>query len=202
MGTRNLTMVINKEGKIKVAQYGQWDGYPSGQGIIALEFLSKCNLDKFNRQLNKLRWISEDETKKVNETKDWHLKYPYLSRDAGAKILNAIHRGEITISDYPNDDKKVKVKVEYLVDSSDFAADSLFCEWAYVIDLKNNTFEVYKGFNKEVLNESERFSKTPIGEKTEYKQVKLVKKYSLSQLPTAQTFFAECNDKDEDEDQF
>jgi len=38
MGTRNLTMVIS-DGKTKIAQYGQWDGYPSGQGADILAFL-------------------------------------------------------------------------------------------------------------------------------------------------------------------
>ena len=46
MGTRNLTMVIHKE-EPKIAQYGQWDGYPSGQGSTALKFLFKMmNEDK------------------------------------------------------------------------------------------------------------------------------------------------------------
>lgn len=31
MGTRNLTAVY-LDGQYKVAQYGQWDGYPEGQG--------------------------------------------------------------------------------------------------------------------------------------------------------------------------
>ena len=39
----------------------------------------------------------------------------------------------------------------------EFAADSLFCEWCYVVDLDKKTFEVYKGFNKDPLREDERF---------------------------------------------
>ena len=50
MGTRNLiTVTLNK--KKVVAQYGQWDGYPEGQGKTVHEFLSKVNLDKFKKQL-------------------------------------------------------------------------------------------------------------------------------------------------------
>ena len=41
----------------------------------------------------------------------------------------------------------------------DFAQDSLFCEWAYVIDFDTNTFEVFKGFNRTPLTEGERFYK-------------------------------------------
>lgn len=44
-----------------------------------------------------------------------------------------------------------------LVNSEEFAADSLFCEWAYVIDLDKNTFEVYQGFNKKPIDKTERF---------------------------------------------
>ncbi len=52
MGTRNLTMVINQEGEKKVAQYGQWDGYPSVVGLGVLNFLKNKELfDKFKSNL-------------------------------------------------------------------------------------------------------------------------------------------------------
>lgn len=33
MGTRNPTAVV-LDGEYKLAQYGQWDGFPSGQGLV------------------------------------------------------------------------------------------------------------------------------------------------------------------------
>ena len=40
MGTRHLIAVM-ADGKYQVAQYGQWDGYPSGQGVSVLTFCGK-----------------------------------------------------------------------------------------------------------------------------------------------------------------
>ena len=37
----------------------------------------------------------------------------------------------------------------FIEDASDFARDSLFCEWGYLANLDTNRLEVYKGFNKE-----------------------------------------------------
>lgn len=40
MGTRSLTCVVLDD-QFKIAQYGQFDGYPSGQGKTALEIMRK-----------------------------------------------------------------------------------------------------------------------------------------------------------------
>lgn len=50
MGARNLTAVY-LDGQYKVAQYGQWDGYPEGQGITVLTFLR----DKMDLELLRKR---------------------------------------------------------------------------------------------------------------------------------------------------
>ena len=58
MGTRNLTMVIDQKGKKKVAQYGQWDGYPSGVGANVLKFLENKELvEKLKTNLQKVRFF-------------------------------------------------------------------------------------------------------------------------------------------------
>ena len=58
MGTRNLTCVV-KNGEFVVAQYGQWDGYPDGNGFKILEFLEKINLDDFNKKVENLSFYEE-----------------------------------------------------------------------------------------------------------------------------------------------
>lgn len=96
--------------------------------------------------------------------------YPENSRDIGAKILQIIYEAE----------KPLK-----LVNSLDFAANSLFCEWAYVVDLDNNKLEVYEGFNKEPLVEGERFYflQESLKEDSGYYPVKLVASFDVNNLP-------------------
>ena len=60
MGTRNLTIVKADE-VTRVAQYCQWDGYPSGQGATVLDFLHKANLEKFKEKVEKLHFLSDRE---------------------------------------------------------------------------------------------------------------------------------------------
>jgi len=198
MGTRNLTMVIEGE-KPVVAQYGQWDGYPSGQGMTALEFLRSKSLKKFKKKLKLVRFATEEDEGEVksfmesigvtdgwmdmNQAGKYHQKYPLLTRDNGAQILQMIQDNNEPI---------------FLTDSSGFAKDSLFCEWAYVIDLDNNTFEVFEGFNQSALDEGERFHGDK-SEDSEYFPVRGVKIYPLDNLPTKTQFLKDLETVEEEE---
>lgn len=188
MGTRNLTMVI-KDAQTKVAQYGQWDGYPDGQGITALSFLQSVDMDVFRKKLDSVQWVDESKQeeidafyKSIGVEGEWvnmeqsdkiKHRYPLFSRDNGAKILEMIMNCE---------DEKI-----FLYNNEDFANDSLANEWTYVIDLDKNTLEVYSGYNKSPLSESDRFFNN--GEKDgEYYPVRLVKMWELNTLPTEEDF--------------
>lgn len=177
MGTRHLTMVVSDQ-KVRVAQYGQWDGYPKGQGTVILDFLRKANLKRFRKRVEAVREITPEEDKMVEAlgSDKWPEKYPYLSRDIGAKILPYIYQHELPTG---------------LSINPEFAADSVFCEWAYVIDLDTQKFEVYKGFNKTPLTASDRFYHLRTLCRKEcpgYYPVKMIKEFSLSELPTKTAF--------------
>ena len=81
----------------------------------------------------------------------------------------------------------------------DFAADSLFCEWAWLIDLDAGTFEGYRGFNDHTeLNEDDRFYFLRDKERGEYHCIMLAHKWKLSELPSDEDFF-DAFREDEDE---
>jgi hypothetical protein len=189
MGTRNLTCVYYKK-EYKVAQYCQWDGYPSGQGLGILNFLKqKGNLLKLKRNLNKCKFLTEKQIQKfwkecgadgsgfVNmEVSDQFKRmYRSLHRDCGGDdILEFI--------------AKTKTEVD-LGNHLEFAKDSLFCEWAYVIDLDKKTLEVYQGFNTEPLDYFDgSFIENDVTTPKRYYPIKLVKSYSLNKLPSESKF--------------
>jgi hypothetical protein len=139
MGTRGLTKVIY-EGDIKVAQYGQWDHYPSGQGVAILSFLrGEGNLELLKNGIKNIKTISDETLDKyVNEFSDnengmmtmeqaesFKDKYPSLSRDTGGEILSVIANATNEIP---------------LVLDPEFEKDDLFCEGVYTVDLDQSMF--------------------------------------------------------------
>jgi hypothetical protein len=166
MGTRNLTLVkYNKQ--YVVAQYCQWDGYPEGQGVTVLEFVrDKMKPRKFIAGLKAIvpatDKIVEEAWKSVGATSYWatmdisnafEKKFPSLHRNTGAKILEMIQN-----------EKGVLIKTDL-----EFWNDSLFCEWAYEIDLDAKTLSVYAGGKN------------------------LIKTWAFADLPDNKTFCRELN---------
>lgn len=205
MGTRNLTAVM-AEGEYKIAQYGQWDGHPSGVGITILGFLSEAgNIDKLRAALSKVRFIDlkgrdkdfvesynanapkllGDPDNRTPEQKHWFSTYS--SRDIAGEILGAVSSSS---------DNEILLR-----NNIGFAGNSLFCEYAYIIDLDAEIFEVYEGFNQEKVIEGRFISSSEDAEKSEgYEPVKLIKSYKLSELPSEAAFLTDLEPDEEDED--
>lgn len=144
MGTRHFVGVI-ADGKYKIANYGQWDGYVEGQGARVLDFLSNADMAVFGDKLNNCRFITNDEIRKMyveagddpNNNSGWishdvatrfNNRHPSLSRDTGAGILDIVYNSEEEVP---------------LWNSEDFFADDTWCEFAYIIDVTNGTLRCY-----------------------------------------------------------
>lgn len=213
MGTRNLTMVIDQRGQTKIAQYGQWDGYPSGQGITILRFLrrqdnlkylqdtldnikfyNKCDdIDKYLKEYEARapEWSNQPD----NRTKEDKYWFNYLvSRDVGGKILQNIV--DISLNLLPAEHHKTI----YLYDDSEFGKDSLMCEFVYIVNLQANKLIILDGFNTDKLQEYQLFTtvQSEVDERCEgmsckYYGCRVLKTYSLSELPDNETFVNELD---------
>src|SRR4029077_1984447 len=183
------------DGRLKVAQYSQWDGYPSGQGLTVYQFaktLKDTNLESFKQKVSNLKHLShEDIVAKyaklgtISEDGDisdetackFKRNYPHLTRDCGANVLSLIASGQA---------EEVRLQVE-------FASDSLFCEWAYVLDLDREVLEVYRGF-QESPHSGQRFSATCRGPGDKFYPVALLIEFPFNKLPrTKNSFVKKCS---------
>ena len=189
MGTRNLTVVV-KDAKIKVAQYGQYDGYPDYTGIGILEILREDLNNLVNGLENcieadegiheTMRKHVSDVTKTeieggwltMEQSEVFHDLYPEQHRNTGYKILKMIADSQTPL---------------YLTNSFDFAAETVWCEWAYVIDLDNGEFQTYESRSNGSQGIFAR-----LGENT----VKMVAAYGLDELPSDEEYMMQWNPED------
>lgn len=197
MGTRHLIMIMHK-GEYEVSQYGQFDGYPNGRGVAVLEILRNTTPDKFREKMANVSHYTllglhkrfervEKLTAKYQKQgipnprekayEEWAKENKILTREFCENVLTTI------LGNDKNETIKVKLDLE-------FAAASLFCEWAYVIDLDKETLEVYRGFNKKQLGSRDRFKflEEFRDMQTEYHPIKLVASFDLNQLPSDEDF--------------
>lgn len=143
MGTRHLTVIV-KDNKIKLSQYGQWDGYFNGQGEnfvkLVREYLqNEYSLAQFKENIDLLKQVDDktyDEllelSKKAESFQEFSIPFsillPQFSRDTGTDILRVI-------AELPTSDFRGKSYPIHICD------DAEWCEFIYVLNL--DTDEVY-----------------------------------------------------------
>lgn len=151
--------MVKLNGKIRVAQYGQWDGYPTGQGENIAAFVQGYLVDDSTRAL----FCERVEATKFGTAKQIKAKYAewealetkqakgeYLpkhklaefapfERDTGSNILAIINRNY----GFPAILGGIVLKNDRA-----FLKDSLMCEWAYCVNLDKQVVEVYMATQK------------------------------------------------------
>ncbi|MGC4129269.1 MAG: hypothetical protein QM564_06850 [Bergeyella sp.] len=171
MASRNVTIAIYNE-EVKVAQFGQWDGYPEVTGCTLLDFLKEqSNVRHLKAILPKVNFQSEEDHKKIS----------IHDGSIGGEILDELL-------------KYKDLEEIILANAYAFAANSYWCEWAYVIDLDKNVLEVYRGNNTFGISKEDRFYPLYDGE-NEYYPVKIVASFLLENLPDEDEFIRQCSQK-------
>ncbi len=139
MGTRHYQVVIDKKGTKRVQQYGQWDGYPSGQGLNILKYLKSGDLEKYQSNLEKIKTPTKNQIEAINKElakngleHEKGGKYYHFNRDCGSQMHQLIEDGKV---------KNVQLMTKEEADK--------WCEGFYTIDFQNNTFQTeYYGISK------------------------------------------------------
>ena len=144
MGTRGA-YGFRLEGKDKVT-YNHFDSYPSGLGNDVAKFLKEISsVEELKEIFSNIELVDMDSK-------------PTEKQKAKAKELDLV---DLTVSSQSEDDwycllrkaqsglELYKEGLSFMIDSHNFLGDSLFCEWAYIINLDTAQLEVYQGWNKD-----------------------------------------------------
>ena len=158
---------FHKNGTDKITYNGS-DSYPSSLGYQIVDYVRNHSISQLNEIFDRIKLVSSKEQPTIDQIqacKPWHY-------DA-TTWRDVLIRAEGDLYAYDNG-------LEYMVDNALFLKESLYCEWAYVINLNDNTLEVYEGFTTEPQDNRYALTETP---KSGYFNCKLLISFPLESIP-------------------
>jgi hypothetical protein len=206
MGTRGAYGYrLNEEDKVT---YNHFDSYPSGLGNCILEDLKNFR-KKFLKRNPTGDWIEAlrqkvAKIKMIKGTKDDPADSPTmkdikkLSKWADTGVSSQSLSDWYCLMRNMQGEIIAHAQSGYMIDGVEFLKDSLFCEYAYIVNLDNETLEFYRGFNTkptgrgryaklidEWNNKKLEESRNQIGSTDNhvYYGVTFIRKYPLNELP-------------------
>ena len=189
MGTRGAIGFI-KNGVEKVT-YNHFDSYPSGVGIAVAGYCRRTTIKAMNKAFDKLVLVTEEASPTKEQQKQLN-KYLSTSVSSGKPeewyaLLRETQGDLVEI-----------VNCGFMIDSKEFLLDSLFCEYAYIINLDTNMLEVYKGSQKDPDKGAGRYVGQKAENGREYFGVSLVKEIPLKAKDIADQVLSVGREEDEE----
>lgn len=179
MSTRGL-YGIRKNG-IDKCTYNHSDSYPSWLGRKVLKFCANNTIDDLKKIFDKIELVdesikpTEEQIKKCVDAGYYNRTVSTQSVDDWYCLLRHLQGNFDEYQDLINNDKE---KTIFMTDGISFIKDSLFCEYAYIINLDDEVLEFYEGFQKEA-QKGNRYGET---EEDGYYPCKLVFTISLNEI--------------------
>ena len=182
MSTRGL-IGFYKNGQTKVT-YNHSDSYPSYLGVNILNELRQYTIGIMNATFKEIILVKEY-SKPTNKNIRKYITHSNDLVDDG-NLYNwyvLLRNTQGTFKPY------LDWKIFHMIDSQNFIKDSLFCEWAYIVNLKTKRLEVWQGC--QTVENNNRYN---IKTDDEYKSCKLLISFPLNDLPTNEEFLKACGD--------
>lgn len=162
--------------------YNHSDSYPSYLGLSVLNFIQGTSLEELQKIASQIVLVSEDETPTVSQIEELeknHFLNYFTEKDDWYTILRPA-QGNLNA---------YKEGLKFMIDGKDFLLDSLFCEYAYIINIDNQTLEFYSGFNKKDRQHNGRYAnKQNVNNNKDYYGVCLIAKYPLEEIIQSNDF--------------
>lgn len=174
---------INDKDKVT---YNHFDSYPDGLGSTIVEFIRTTSDEQLNEIANRIRLVDEDDKPTPEDVK----KYQHLFQEVGTQdprdwyALLRSAQGELKF--YRDNG------LDVMLDSATFLQDSLFCEFAYVINMDTGMLEFYEGLQKEKCRG--RYGDKKTDDDNKYYGVKLVTETPLDEVRAGVDPFPEEED--------
>lgn len=130
-GIRGITG--REDGKEEIGIFHRHDSYPTYLGGKLIGSLIVYDLDSFREFANGVKIVKESDFDCFGSLKEAVMNSVYLAQQDLFKSFTALYMG-----------KQGNLVV---FDEFDFIYDSLWCEWAYMINLETQCLEIYRGFN-------------------------------------------------------
>jgi len=155
------------DGKDKIG-YNHFDSYPAYLGIKIMEFIKETPDDKLKEFAKNLRLVNNDIPITTKDIQEYN-KYCNLEVNDGDLSWYSLLR-----------EAQGDLSAPATEDSADFLEDSLFCEWAYIVNIDTGKLEIYRGHNQEPSANHGRYAN--IEYDNGYYGVKLIKEIPFDEI--------------------
>lgn len=205
MGTRGA-FGVRIDGQDKL-MYNHFDSYPSGLGTEIVDYIQAGlvkggNIEQLKTWARNLKLIDKD----IPPTQE---DIERLAEYTDLGVSGQSTSDWYCLTRKMQGDLQACLKAGYMLPANDFVNDSLFCEYAYIINLDDETLECYKGFQREP-HQLGRYATNQLGKEYDYRKgsgspdyypVALVGTFPLTAIPENWMDIAYPRDDDDEDDE-
>lgn len=167
MGTRGC-YGFRKNGIDKLT-YNHYDSYPDYLGKIVVTFCKETSLDEMNEIYDRLILVNENDKPTQEQIEECKR---YYNGDVSCKTPEDWY---CLLRNAQGDLDAYKNGLKYMIDSCGFIKDSLWCEYAYIINLDTDELEFWVGGQ----DKPDIYNRYGVERDGDYYPCKMVASYSL-----------------------